>query len=217
MTTLLLIRHGQTPNNVIGALDTALPGAGLTDLGHRQAADLVARLDGERIDRLVASEHERARLTALPLAEARGLEMRRDAGFGEIEAGDVEMATSHEAAGVYLDTSYAWANGDLDVRMPGAATGHETFERFDAALSRALDGLADDATLAVISHGALLRMWVTARAGGITPDDVRGRRLLNTTVLEVEGSPGAWRFVGWHEPRIVDADADDPTSQADEE
>jgi release factor glutamine methyltransferase len=35
---LLLIRHGQTPSNVLGLLDTAPPGPGLTDLGVEQAA-----------------------------------------------------------------------------------------------------------------------------------------------------------------------------------
>ena len=33
---LLLIRHGETPGNVLGQLDTAHPGPGLTDLGERQ-------------------------------------------------------------------------------------------------------------------------------------------------------------------------------------
>ena len=107
MTTLLLIRHGQTPNNVIGALDTALPGAGLTELGHAQADDLVPRLADRRIDRVVASAHDRARLTAGPLTAERGLTLTQDAGFGEIFAGDLEMATTHEAADIYLDTAYA--------------------------------------------------------------------------------------------------------------
>ena len=35
---LLLLRHGQTESNVIGALDTAVPGAPLNELGLRQAA-----------------------------------------------------------------------------------------------------------------------------------------------------------------------------------
>ena len=34
---LHLVRHGQTPSNVAGALDTALPGAPLTELGREQA------------------------------------------------------------------------------------------------------------------------------------------------------------------------------------
>ncbi|MHA7280954.1 hypothetical protein ACX80H_14535 [Arthrobacter sp. MDT2-2] len=32
-----MIRHGQTPNNVTGHLNTAFPGAGLSALGKQQA------------------------------------------------------------------------------------------------------------------------------------------------------------------------------------
>ena len=47
---LLLIRHGQTPSNVRGLLDTGAPGAELTKLGHEQARALPKALDGEPID-----------------------------------------------------------------------------------------------------------------------------------------------------------------------
>lgn len=217
MTTLLLIRHGQTPNNVIGALDTALPGAGLTELGLRQADDLVARLHDTPIDRIVASKHERARLTATPLAEARGLELTQDAGFGEIEAGDLEMKRTRQAADAYLDTAFAWATGDHTARLPGGPTAEATFARFDAGLATALDGLGDDSTIAVVSHGAMIRLWVTAQAADITPHDARERRLLNTAILRVEGRPDNRRFAGWDDPRVVDITADDPTAQADED
>ncbi|BCW50626.1 hypothetical protein StoSoilB13_29680 (plasmid) [Arthrobacter sp. StoSoilB13] len=46
---LLLIRHGQTPGNVAGQLDTAFPGPGLTELGERQAAALPEALADESI------------------------------------------------------------------------------------------------------------------------------------------------------------------------
>ena len=70
---LLLIRHGQTPSNVLGLLDTAIPGPGLTDLGIEQAAALPAALADYRIDAIYASAQRRAQLTAQPLADARGL------------------------------------------------------------------------------------------------------------------------------------------------
>ena len=44
---LLLIRHGQTPSNVLGALDTLVPGPGLTPLGLEQAAAIPDALAGE--------------------------------------------------------------------------------------------------------------------------------------------------------------------------
>ena len=70
---LLLIRHGQTPSNVIGALDTAIPGPGLTELGLEQADAVPAALSAEPIGAIFASTQLRAQLTAAPLAEDRGL------------------------------------------------------------------------------------------------------------------------------------------------
>ena len=87
---LLLIRHGQTPGNVLGQLDTAHPGPGLTELGERQA-EALARVPGERADpALYASTLIRTQITAAPLARVHGLETEVLEGLQEIEAGSLE-------------------------------------------------------------------------------------------------------------------------------
>src|SRR3954449_4252924 len=85
---LLLIRHGQTPANVRGELDTAAPGPALTELGREQAAAVPEALASERIDGIYASRLVRTQQTAAPLARVRG-EMHRVVlpGIHEIEAG----------------------------------------------------------------------------------------------------------------------------------
>jgi broad specificity phosphatase PhoE len=60
---LLLIRHGQTPGNVLGQLDTAHPGPGLTELGEHQAEALSRALANERIHALYASTLVRTQIT----------------------------------------------------------------------------------------------------------------------------------------------------------
>lgn len=80
MSRLLLIRHGQTTSNVRHALDTALPGAALTELGWSQAHTAGRRLAGEQDSPLsvVSSQALRARQTAAGVAaggSARGLEL----------------------------------------------------------------------------------------------------------------------------------------------
>lgn len=72
---LILIRHCETQSNVDHLLDTAFPGAPLTDQGHAQAATLPERLAGEPIEAVFASTLTRAQQTAAPLAEALGLEV----------------------------------------------------------------------------------------------------------------------------------------------
>jgi broad specificity phosphatase PhoE len=77
-TTVHLVRHGEVYNPG-GVLYGRRDGFHLSDLG-RQMAQRVGETLGERdITHLVASPLERARETAQPLAERRGLEVRTDA------------------------------------------------------------------------------------------------------------------------------------------
>src|SRR3982751_768417 len=105
---LLLIRHGQTPSNVLGLLDTAIPGPGLTDLGIKQAAALPAALADYRIDAIYASAQRRAQLTAQPLADARGLPIQVREGLCEVSAGDMEMLGDVDSIRTYQTTIRRW-------------------------------------------------------------------------------------------------------------
>ena len=176
---LLLIRHGQTPGNVLGQLDTAHPGPGLTELGERQAAALARSLANEQIDSLYASTLIRTQITAAPLSSARGLEIEVLEGLHEIEAGSLEKLTDKASHLRYLGTVFGWADGELDRRMPGGPSGHEFFERYDASIARIAAAAASGTgaasggagTVAVVSHGAAIRVWaglrVTQHGGGL--------------------------------------------------
>ena len=193
---LLLIRHGQTPSNVVFALDTGVPGPGLTELGRQQAAALPAALAGVPLDALLASTMVRTQLTAAPLREARGLPVEVHAGLREVAAGDLEMRTDDEAAQRYLDVIFSWVAGDLDRRMPGADDGHATLGRFDAVIAQA--AAAGHEAVAVVCHGAVMRLWAAARAGNVPADFARAHGIGNTGVIALEGSPAAgWEVLTW--------------------
>ncbi|MGO3886888.1 MAG: histidine phosphatase family protein, partial [Mycetocola sp.] len=96
---MIFVRHGQTPANVLGSLDTDAPGPGLTDLGHSQALAVVSDLESYSIDRLVVSNLRRTHLTAAPLVAATGLTPVERPGVREIEAGDWEKL--NDAASVH--------------------------------------------------------------------------------------------------------------------
>lgn len=85
---LWLIRHGQTPSNVLGLLDTAVPGPGLTDLGLEQAAAIPDALRDQQLSTVFASSQTRAQLTAAPLAADRKLPVQVRPGLREVSAGD---------------------------------------------------------------------------------------------------------------------------------
>jgi broad specificity phosphatase PhoE len=189
---VFLIRHGQTTNNVARLLDTAYPGASLTDAGHAQAAALVDTLREHPVDAIYVSDLIRTHQTAAPLAEDRGLEPFVRSGVREIQAGDYEM--SPEWMG-YVTTIVGWME-DLERRMPGAETGREVLARFDEVIDEAY--AVGHGSVVVISHGAVIRTWTMHRADNLTPEFMRGAAMENTVVVEVHGSPqDGWRVHRW--------------------
>ena len=192
---LLLIRHGQTPGNVLGQLDTAHPGPGLTNLGLRQAAAIPDALRSDPIDAIFVSTLLRTRLTAHPLAADRGLQLQVATGVHEIEAGSLEGLRDRASVRTYLETVMAWGTGNLDKRMPGAHDGHDFFRRFDADVAVAA---AKSDVAVVFSHGAAIRVWTAGRAGNVPPTFAREHELDNTGMVEFTGSPEeGWTLLSW--------------------
>jgi len=193
---LILIRHGQTTSNVDGLIDTGRPGPGLTALGFAQAAALPERLAGESIDVLYTSTLTRARQTAAPIGASLRLEPLVRDGLREIGAGTLEMRGDDTAVRLYRDTTFAWSAGTLDVRMPGADSGAEVFERYDAVIDEiALSGVG---CAAVVSHGAVIRCWAAARARNVAAGFAAHSPLSNTGVVLLDGSPrDGWHVLTW--------------------
>ncbi|MEV0481460.1 histidine phosphatase family protein [Streptomyces sp. NPDC050508] len=194
---LLLIRHGQTTANVDFLLDTAVPGAELTDLGRRQAAALPEALADEDIEALYASTLVRTQQTAAPLAAARGLDVRVRDGIRELTAGDLEMLPGDTEPGhEYMRIVFAWAAGDTELRMPGGESGTEALARYDGVIAEAADSGAR--TVAMVSHGAAIRMWTAARADNVDVSFAAARPLDNTGIVVLDGSPAdGWKVLSW--------------------
>ncbi|MFJ9558756.1 histidine phosphatase family protein [Streptomyces fuscichromogenes] len=210
---LLLIRHGQTPTNVDFLLDTAVPGPGLTALGERQAAALPGALADEDIEALYVSTLLRTQLTAAPLAAARGLDPIVRDGVREVSAGDLELLPGHSERGQeYMRTVFAWAAGDTAPRMPGGESGDEVLGRYDAVIAEAAASGAG--TVAVISHGAAIRLWTAARADNVDVPYAASRPLGNTGVVILEGSPAdGWKALSWEGAVVEPTGASGPTGE----
>ncbi|MGW0994827.1 histidine phosphatase family protein [Streptomyces sp. NPDC002520] len=210
---LLLVRHGQTPSNVDHLLDTAVPGPGLTPLGERQAAALPEVLAGEDIEALYASTLLRTQLTAAPLAAARGLEVIVRDGIRELSAGDLEMLPGESPEGrVYMRIAFAWATGDTALRVPGGESGEEALGRYDAVIAEAAASGAG--AVAMVSHGAAIRVWVAARADNVDVAFAAAHPLANTGVVVLEGSPSdGWKALSWEGATVVPAGDSGPTGE----
>lgn len=195
---LVLIRHGQTPSNVLGLLDTQPPGPGLTDLGLQQAAAVPAALVGQPIELIYASTARRAQLTAAPLALSRRLEVQIRSGVREIAAGDWEMLGDDEAVRGYLRVIGRWMAGALHERIPGAAgeSGAEVLQRFDEVVAEVVATGVTGAAL--VAHGAIIRFWASVRAGNLDDEFGASHPLRNTGIVVLEGSiDKGWTALSW--------------------
>ncbi|MFJ6658245.1 histidine phosphatase family protein [Streptomyces sp. NPDC091377] len=194
---LILVRHGQTTANVEQLLDTAVPGAELTDLGRRQAAALPGALAAEPVEALYASTLTRTQHTAAPLAAARGLDVQVRDGIRELAAGDLELLPGDSPDGErYMRTVFAWMNGDTGLRMPGGETGDEALARYDAVVAEA--AAAGAGAVAMVSHGAAIRLWTVVRAHNLDPAFALTHGLQNTGVVILEGTPAdGFKALAW--------------------
>jgi len=86
-TTILLVRHGQTPTTG-RLLPGQAPGLHLSDDGKKQAEAAAARIAKlKRVTAIYASPLERARETAMPIARVRGLAVRIERGLMDLDVG----------------------------------------------------------------------------------------------------------------------------------
>ena|SRR5699024_4234956 len=197
---LYLVRHAQSESNVRGALDTAPPGAPLTELGTEQAAELGQRLAGAPIVAVYSSRATRAQQTAAAVARARELEVQVIDGVHEISAGELEDHTDSRSIETYQHVIGQWAGGALDVRMPGGETGREVRQRFLDAVGE-LDAKHEQTQAGVavlVCHGALLRLGSEWLTDNVTSEVTRRELLPNTALIELERlAAGRWHCVNW--------------------
>ena len=219
---LFLVRHGQTPSNVGGLLDTGAPGPGLTALGRRQAAAIPAALRTRTIDAVAVSPLVRTAETAAPLTHDRGLRPVVVDGLQEIEAADLEMRSDLASVRRYISTAFAWARGDLATRMPGAGhDGSSFFSRFDHGIAQATT--LGSQSIAVFSHGAAIRVWASARVRGLDVELLEHTPLHNTAIIELDGDlDHGWDLVEWSPnpaggTELLSALEEDPTGESVDE
>ena len=156
MTRLILIRHGQSLANEQDrfAGQTDVP---LTELGKMQArcaAEYIIKR--EKIDKIYASDLQRAHDTAFPVSELTGLPINDVKGLREICAGVWEGRLVSEIIREYEKEFDTWRNDFSNARLPEGESVREVYERvvpFVKQLAKENDGL----TLFLASHATPVR------------------------------------------------------------
>lgn len=198
MARVILARHGQTTSNIDRSLDTAAPGAALTDLGVEQAGQLAQRLSAEPIGSVFCSVLLRAQQTAAPVGKLLGLTPFVREGIREVQAGALEGSTEDAARLTYRDVAYGWMDGNRAATMPGLPmSGYEFLQGYDAVVAEAL-AAADGSTAVLVTHGTAMRVWTAARTAGVTPEFAREHIIANTGIIVLERDDGdEWQLLNW--------------------
>jgi probable phosphomutase (TIGR03848 family) len=148
-TTILLVRHGQTPST-----GTTLPGRArglhLADKGREQAAAAAARIaELDKVSAVYASPLERTRETAAPIAKALGLRVRTERGLLECEFGEWTGRSLKDLAKLpEWRTVQRYPSG---FRFPGGESFVEMHTRITSALAR-LVARHPGETIVAVSH-----------------------------------------------------------------
>lgn len=194
---LLLVRHGETIDNINRAIGSRLLGPPLSDIGRAQAASLSTELAGRGLARLHSSRALRAAQTAATAASALGIPHIEMDGVHEIDAGDLEGQLYADAMADYAGTMQRWWT-DRSARIPGGESGAEFMTRFDAAINALAAQQDQDATFAVVSHEAAILVWASSTATNLDAEFSRTHGVRNTGIVELEGSPSeGWRAMSW--------------------
>lgn len=199
------VRHGQSEANISGRWQ-GHGDAPLSALGREQAKALAARLSASPFDRIISSDLQRARDTALALSS----DVSQDPRFREINVGKWEGLSQSEVAKLFPEEVEALRRGADDVKVGGGESWGEVFARIDSAFHELAESSGDAREIGVFAHGGILNSLFTGFF------DVRRRHprplghLVNTSVSVIEKRGDLIRLEryndGSHHPSIAELD-----------
>lgn len=163
MTTLILIRHGETEWNIEGRY-TGQSDIPLNARGFKQAQSLAQNLRAEPINAIYSSDLLRARQTAEPLRAGTDIPLHLDKRLREIHQGEWEGLHFDEIRTRYRQAWERRKKQPLDVAPPGGETVGQVRQRVLEASRDILARYPSD-HVAIISHGlplAILRIQVAS-------------------------------------------------------
>lgn len=162
MTTLYLVRHGQTDWNIEGRWQghADIP---LNAVGRQQAAHIAGALAGAGLDAIYSSDLQRAAETAWLLSATTGLPVRYDPRLREINQGEWQGLLASEVEARYSELLQRSRQDPLAVAPPGGETVLAVRDRLVSAIED-ICGRHPHERVAVVSHGfALAVIWVQYR------------------------------------------------------
>lgn len=206
MTTLILIRHGETEANIKGVWHGSLDSA-LTPRGLRQVAALGKRgpalIAEYGLDGFYVSPLPRAQATAHAIAMAIGRTPIIDQGLSEFTLGDWEgrsLASLHHEENL-------WARWQTNPNFapPNGESPFSFADRAQAALRR-LAAQHPGGTVLIVAHGGTI-CHPLARWVGAGTSEWKRWEPHNCSISVIEGEGDSWRCPLFNDVRHLPADA----------
>ncbi len=197
---LIVVRHGETLYNMEDRL-TGQADIPLSPLGERQAERVGTYLADEKLDGIVSSDLQRARVTALAIAAYHGLTVQQDPDIREIALGSWEGLLSSEVALLEPELMAKW-QADSSLFAP---VGGETLTQLHVRIVRALDRWSTrypNGTVVWVAHGGLIGVLICH----LLDMDIKRRRqfhLDNASVSEFRLEPERTRIFRLNETAFL--------------
>jgi len=201
MTRLIVVRHGQTHWNV----EARIQGQGdslLTDEGIAQAEAIAARLAGEPIDAVVATDLGRALETARRIVRRTGHAIATDRRLRERAFGHGEGMTYDEVDRAYPGAFARVRDVDPDFVIPGG----ESRRQFHERVREAFDAIAAEhagKTVLVVTHGGVLATFYR-HIHGIDLGVAHPIAITNASYNVLRHEAGRWSIETWSDSAHLD-------------
>ncbi len=182
MRRLVLVRHGESIWNSEARIQGQAC-AGLSDIGHQQAAALAPVLAAAHPEaRLAVSDLQRCRETIAPLVAALGREPVVDPALRERSFGSWEGRLRSEVAETEPQRWERFRSGEDVIAEIGGEASHELADRVEPVLRELAGTTAPGGVTVAVTHGG--PVWQgTHRLVGLTPPTLGG--VDNTAITEL--------------------------------
>ena len=152
---IYLIRHGEiegaSEGRLIGRTDVSLSAH-----GHEQAQKLAEAMADRQFTAIYSSDLQRARMTAEPIADRKGLELIQDSAWRELNVGDWDGRTMKEINDESPELVKQLFADPTSFQYPGGESFPSFIVRIQKSLTDLLAAHAND-DIALVTHGGVCR------------------------------------------------------------
>ncbi len=182
MTTLIMIRHGETNWNVTGRYQGQADPP-LNSKGIEQARQLAEKLADVKIELIFTSPLQRAAQTAQIIATHLQIPVYTDMRFAEIHQGDWQSRLRSEIENLYPDLFERWETEPWQVTPPGGEPLLEVQKRVFAAVDDIIEQYPTQ-HVGLVTHRIPIAL-IKIRYQSLDPDIIRTIHLPNVYTEEI--------------------------------